>query len=135
MARSSKWIYELNFTSKEDRDVRDVLQAWEWARRQKAEREMAQAAALHGDCRHFSAPDGFGGEITIRVHAESFHYWGQKEGYACWKDDQFKREYWRDNPAARVRNHARQTTVAVPGNGPTTAKCKKRFSKSYSSEK
>lgn len=129
--RRSNWIHELNFSSKEDRDVRDVLEAWEWARRKKAHAEIAAAAKAHGDCRFFTAPNGFGGEIAIRVHAESFHYWGQRKGYECWKDDQFKREYWRDNPASRVKNHARQTTVAVPANVPTTAKCKKRFSKRY----
>lgn len=111
--------------------MRDCLQAWEWARRKKAEAEMAAAAAAQGERRFMTASNGFGGEVNLMVHGESFHYWGQRLGYQCWNSDEFKREYWRDNPAARVKNHARQTTVAVPAKVPVTAKCSKRFSKRY----
>jgi len=130
MARSSNWIEELNFDSKEDRDVREVLQAWEWARRERAQKEMAAAAASHGERRFLQAPDGFGGEVGLMVHPESFHYWGQRLGYGCWEDAEFKREYWRDNPACRVKNHSRKPTVTVP-DLPATLTAKKRFSKNY----
>jgi len=128
MARGSQWIHGLNFDSKEDRHVRDVLMAWELARRAKAEVEMAAAAATHGERRFLKSPDGFGGEIGLMVHPASFHYWGQRVGYQCWDSDEFKREYWRDNPACRVKNHSRQLTVTVPT---LPAATKKRFSKSY----
>lgn len=130
MARASKYITELNWTSKEDRDVRDILLAWEAARRERAEAEMAAAAAAQGERRFLQAPDGFGGEIGLMVHPASFHYWGQRLGYECWESEAFKREYWRDNPACRVKNHARQTTVTVP-ELPATVTAKKRFSKRY----
>lgn len=130
MARTSKHVTELNWTSQEDRDIRDILLAWEAARQAKAHQEMAAAAAAQGERRFLQAPDGFGGEIGLMVHPASFHYWGQRKGYECWDDAQFKREYWRDNPACRVTNHARQTTVTVP-ELPATLTARKRFSKTY----
>jgi hypothetical protein len=127
---ASKWQHELNWTSQQDRDVRDVLMAWEQARRERAHTEMAAAAAERGEQRHLQAKDGFGGHVELMVHPESFHYWGQKLGYQCWNDDGFKREYWRDNPQCRVKATARQTTVAVPDTS-ALAKASKRFTKSY----
>jgi hypothetical protein len=130
MARTLKTQTELNWTSKEDRDVRDILAAWEQARQAKAHAEMAEAAAAQGERRFLQAPDGFGGEVGMMVHPESFHYWGQRVGYGCWSDAGFVREYLRDNPAARVKNHSRQTTIAVP-ELPVTVTAAKRFSKRY----
>lgn len=130
MARASKNITELNWTSQEDRDIRDILLAWEAARQAKVHEEMTAAAAMHGERRFLQAKDGFGGEIGLMVHPQSFHYWGQRLGYECWENEQFKREYWRDNPTSRVTNHARQTTVTVP-EVPATVTAKKRFSKRY----
>lgn len=132
MARTLRTTEELNWESKDDRDVIEILHAWEQARRVRAEREMAAAAAAHGERRFFSAPDGFGGEIGLMVHPESFHYWGQRLGYSCWNDAQFKREYWRDNPAARVKNHARDPKIIVP-ELPFATTARKRFSKTFGS--
>lgn len=130
MARTLNTQTELNWSSKEDRDVRDILHAWEAARRAKAHQEMATAAAAHGERRFLQAPDGFGGQMEMMVHPESFHYWGQRLGYGCWSDATFVHEYLRDNPAARVKNHSRQTTVVVPESNPLL-KADKKFSKSY----
>lgn len=120
---------ELNWTSQEDRDVRDILRTWEQARRVKAERDMVTTARTLGERRFFRSPDGFGGYIGMNVNAESFHYWGQRLGYKCWDDAQFVREYLRDNPYARVKNHARELTVLVRGNGGLASTGAKRFHK------
>jgi hypothetical protein len=130
MARTLRTQTELRWTSKEDRDVRDILHAWEAARRAKAEQEMAAAAAAHGERRFLQAPNGFGGEVGLMVHSESFHYWGQRLGYGCWSDPQFVHEYLRDNPAARVRNHSRQAAVVVP-ELPAPLSAARKFRKSY----
>jgi hypothetical protein len=42
------------------------------------------------------------GSLEARIDSTSYHFWGQKLGYDCWKDKQFKREYLRDNPQAKV---------------------------------
>lgn len=130
MARKARYQTDLNWSSKEDRDIREILRAWDLARQDKAAKEMAAAAATHGERRFLEAPDGFGGQVGMMVHPASFHYWGQRLGYDCWKDPQFVREYLRDNPAARVRSHARQTTVVVPEVSPTLA-ARRKFSKRY----
>lgn len=118
MSMSKKYFFkpqsELNYSSKEDRDVRDVLVAWEQARRARAQVEMVETARTLGQRRFFQSPEGFGGYIGSNINAESFHYWGQREGYGCWNDKQFNHEYLRDNPYARVKNHARKLTLAVP---------------------
>ena len=43
------------------------------------------------------------GRPRLEVDTWAFHYWGQRLGYKCWKDEQFLREFERDNPACRVK--------------------------------
>lgn len=57
------------------------------------------------------------GEMTMRVDPTSYHYWGQRLGYDCWSDEQFCREFRRDNETVRVRNRARKTTVVAGWEG------------------
>lgn len=79
----------------------------------KLEREMALAAKAGGVRRTLPDDGHGGGEVQYILHPISFHYWGRRLGYECWQDDQFVREYLRDNPAARVKSVARNTTVTV----------------------
>jgi hypothetical protein len=58
--------------------------------------------------------DGLG-QMTLSIQADAFHYWGQRLGYKCWADKGFRREFARDNPAARVRSRARKTMVGISG--------------------
>ena len=67
--------------------------------------------------------DGIG-RLRMRVPADAFHYWGQRLGYECWEDEQFLREYERDNPQVKVKSIGTKMSV---GYTPT----EKRFSKSY----
>jgi hypothetical protein len=43
------------------------------------------------------------GYIDMQIHPASYHYWGQRLGYDCWQDPQFRKEYLRDNEASRVK--------------------------------
>lgn len=43
------------------------------------------------------------GRVRMNVGATAYHYWGQRLGYACWRDKQFLREYERDNPQVKVK--------------------------------
>ena len=37
------------------------------------------------------------GRLRARIPASSFHYWGQRLGYDCWKDETFLKNYLKDN--------------------------------------
>jgi len=69
--------------------------------RKKAEMDRLAGYALEGIGQH-----------TLSVDRESFMYWGTREGFDCWEDDSFLREYHRDNETARVKT-LRKATVAV----------------------
>lgn len=47
--------------------------------------------------------DGLG-QKKASIDATSFHFWGNKLGYDCWRDKKFLDEYLRDNPQARVNS-------------------------------
>ena len=123
----AKVQHELNWESREDCDVRDILKAWEHARREKARAEMKAQQRVLGERRFLQAGD-IGGEVGLMIHPEVFHYWGQRLGYGCWNDKQFVHEFLRDNPEARVKNRNPNPTVAVAG---LSTVGNKRFTKSY----
>jgi hypothetical protein len=54
------------------------------------------------------------GQLVMRVTPESYHYWGRRLGYECWRDGQFRREFHRDNPSARVKYAPRTATIIRP---------------------
>ena len=85
----------------------------------KCLREMAQAAKVGGERLTLQGDSDGGGEVTMMIHPTSYHYWGQRLGYECWEDPGFRREYLRDNEAARVRSRARQLTIVKPDGGPS----------------
>lgn len=58
--------------------------------------------------------DGLG-QMTLSIQPDAFHFWGQRLGYKCWADKQFRREFARDNPAARVRSRPRKTCLRING--------------------
>lgn len=55
------------------------------------------------------------GQVRMSVTATAYHYWGQRLGYACWRDKKFLAEYERDNPEVRVKSVARKTALRVHG--------------------
>lgn len=65
--------------------------------------------------KHHGFVDGLG-QMTMRIDPDSYHYWGLRLGYACWKDKQFVKEYLRDNPECKVNSRPTKTTLVVSGN-------------------
>jgi len=64
------------------------------------------------------------GRPRLEVDTFAYHYWGQRLGYQCWRDEAFLREFERDNPDARVK--ASGTKEIQVGWTPA-----RRFTKSY----
>lgn len=62
------------------------------------------------------------GRLRMRIDETLFHYWGQRLGYACWKDNQFLKEIERDNPETRVACGGTKLQVGYSG---------ARFKKTY----
>jgi len=62
------------------------------------QRRIAEAS----DKVEYAAIDGLG-QRTLSIDPTAYHYWGQRLGYDCWNDAQFRREFARDNPEARVK--------------------------------
>lgn len=51
------------------------------------------------------------GQHEMSVDPYAFHSWGQKLGYSCWSDPEFRREFARDNPAVKVTVPRRRNKV------------------------
>lgn len=62
--------------------------------------EQARIAAALGRGRR--SVNGLG-RVRMEVSADVYHYWGQRLGYACWRDGEFLRAMERDNPELRVQ--------------------------------
>lgn len=96
---SAEVIRDLNWLFRQEHKVEQALTAI----RQKQTAQFIQrnkARSLEGLGRH-----------RLEVDDYSRHYWGQREGYDCWFDKQFLREFERDNEAARVRCGGTRTQV------------------------
>lgn len=72
-------------------------------------REVLELTSLQGQVSRLAAsPEGEHGSTNglgrpvLSIPALAWHYWGQREGYDCWRDKKFRKEYARDNPGARV---------------------------------
>lgn len=90
--------------------INELCRGWK-VREVLAAKEQIEAAAGQPErtwC------DGIG-QMTMSIQADSYHYWGRRLGYKCWSNKNFRREFLRDNPAARVRNRARKTIVRIDG--------------------
>jgi hypothetical protein len=90
------------------KEIRGAVDALQERRRQRCLVEARAAARVGGTARPVA-----GGTVDMRVHPTSFHYWGQRVGYACWSDKQFQREYKRDVPEARVRTVCTRPTLSL----------------------
>jgi hypothetical protein len=73
----------------------------------QAKKDQLQAKIRHGDRRFF----GDKGEVKFQIHPKFYHYWGQRLGYECWEDDEFVREFLRDNEICRVKSHSNKIQV------------------------
>lgn len=68
----------------------------------QAVRTQTLAAKAGSERIHFTTKDGMGLRCAMSVHPFFYHYWGQIYGYECWKDEEFVRDFLRDNPECRV---------------------------------
>lgn len=63
------------------------------------------------------------GQHIMDIDTVAYHYWGQRLGYECWGDPQFRKEYMRDNPEVRVKtNFKARGTGWTPTPPPPPAK-------------
>jgi len=87
---------------------RELINGW------RMRESVAMADSMkHGHFNKFNEAreiDGLGRK-TAEIPADSFHYWGQRLGYDCWKDKQFMKEFLRDNPQCAVTNYVKKTVV------------------------
>lgn len=60
------------------------------------------------------------GQADMVIDPTAFHFWGARVGYECWDDEEFLREFKRDNPDTRVRGAARKTTIINQWGRPAT---------------
>jgi len=97
---------EIEITQKVFQEVRQKLADRQMVQLKKAERLQRLAAAAGGE-RYFVAD----GEVQMSVRPEFYHYWGQRLGYECWKDEGFVKLFLRDNPECRVRSRSKKTLV------------------------
>lgn len=55
------------------------------------------------------------GRLRMRITPEAYHYWGGRLGYECWEDDQFLREFERDNEQVRINSKGKHNMIVSPG--------------------
>lgn len=77
--------------------------------RVNAQKEAMQAA-VYRNSNAARSVEGIG-QLRMQIPRDAYHYWGQRLGYECWDDEQFLREFERDNPEVAVRNYAKKTVV------------------------
>lgn len=69
---------------------------------EKATAEQRQKGVRRINRDEVKAVEGLG-SLEARIDTSAYHYWGQREGYGCWQDKAFKREFLRDNPQSKVK--------------------------------
>ena len=85
-----------------------------WALRKAQAHATKKAMAQLNQLQHKHV-DGLG-QLTCRIPEESYHYWGMRLGYDCWRDAAFRKEFMRDNPECKVNSKAENLTLRVNGN-------------------
>lgn len=99
-----KGIRELNHELKWGNHCRRVMTHF---------RQEQAARRLHGSAGGTVRPIEDLGTPMLNVDANAYHYWGVRLGYDCWDDDQFLREFHRDNEMCRVKEDTGNTVVLV----------------------
>lgn len=69
--------------------------------------------------------DGIG-RLRMRVDADSYHYWGQRLGYGCWKDKGFLDQYEKANPYCKVNSKGTKLQFGFTSEPPSTRNVKYR---------
>jgi len=66
--------------------------------------------------------------MRFNIHPTIYHHFGDRYGYECWQDDEFRNDFERGFPAARVKSGGTRIQVGYTG------KAEPRFRKAYSEE-
>lgn len=103
----------------------DVLKQEHHVEKVMAAVRQRQAARELGTDR--KAVEGLG-RPRLEVDTFAYHYWGQRLGYQCWRDEAFLREFERDNPDCRVQSRGTREIQVGYGTGRAP---QRRFQKSY----
>jgi hypothetical protein len=81
-----------------------------WRREEILAKAEAKQNAAFNHAHQAHSIDGIG-QMVARIPPSSYHYWGKRLGYECWEDDQFLKEFLRDNEEVAVKNYAKKTIV------------------------
>jgi hypothetical protein len=87
---------------------RELLNGWRM--QEAASYHQAKQFAAFNHSNPAKSIEGVG-EMVARIPLSAIHYWGQRLGYDCWNDEEFVREYIRDNPEVAVNNRIKRTVV------------------------
>lgn len=90
----------------------------------KATIEQAESAKELGEQRSMDEL----GRMRFNINPTIYHYFGDRYGYECWQDEEFRRDFERDFPAARVKSGGTRIQVGYAQKG------KPKFRKAYSEE-
>ena len=110
---------EIELTQRVFRQVQERLHERQMATLRRNLPRQRAAARLGGE--RVTGPDM---QVKFAILPAYYHYWGQRLGYECWEDEQFVREFLRDNPECRVKSRSGKI---MSGWRPPD----KRFHKSY----
>lgn len=83
-----------------DQLIREFRTGWNF---QKVMAEANAQAVGKLNQRKAKSIDGIG-QLEMRIDPDSFHYWGQRLGYDCWNDKQFRKDYAKANPYCKVNS-------------------------------
>jgi hypothetical protein len=90
----------------------------------KATIEQAESAKELGEQRSMEDV----GRMRFNIHPTIYHYFGDRYGYECWNDDEFRRDFEKGFPTARVKCGGTKVQVGYTGIN------KPKFKKVYSEE-
>ena len=96
-------------------EAAQLLKQSEQARLRSCHDRLTRAHIAGGGERPFFQ-NGFS---RAMIDPASYHYWGQRLGYECWDDEQFMKEYLRDNPLCRVKSVSNKIQI---GYSPTASR-------------
>ena len=87
--------------------LREFTTGWN---RQKVIARAAQKRLGRTNHKERKSVDGLG-RMKAQISADSYHYWGQRLGYDCWKDKKFMDNYLSDNPQCKVNSKGTKLQV------------------------
>jgi hypothetical protein len=100
---------EVTMTQSILRQVQEKLHAHQMMKLHAGVRKQRLAAKAGGQRTTGDMP------VKFAIRPEYYHYWGQRLGYDCWDDEQFVKEFLRDNPECRVENKTGKIQVGYRG--------------------